>query len=408
MTTTNTGQDRPGRLALEDGTVVEGVAFGAVGRGITQTAEVVFSTGLTGYQESLSDPSFTAQILVLTTPLIGNTGVNAVDLECPGVAVSGLVVRELARSYSNARATGDLSAWLAEHGVLGLTGVDTRALTRRIRVTGAMRGVISDDPRLSDAELVEAARQAESMAGANLVPEVGCTAPIAWEESLGSWGEGSEDASGRLVLAMDCGAKRNILRNLVTRGCRVEVVPHGTPASEILARIESGEASGLFVSNGPGDPAAVDDTIATLREVLTQDRVRVPMLGICLGFQMMGLAIGGETFKLKFGHRGVNQPVLNLLTGRVEITSQNHGFAVEPKSVEAVGARRTHVNLNDGTLAGFCLVSRPVIGVQHHPEASPGPHDAGYVFDAFVRMMADQEDAERALMHAHGAPAGAS
>ncbi|MEM1329943.1 MAG: glutamine-hydrolyzing carbamoyl-phosphate synthase small subunit [Planctomycetota bacterium] len=386
------------RLALEDGSVFTGQAFGAVGRGLTVEAEVVFNTAMSGYQESLTDPSYSKQILVQTAPMIGNTGVNPQDFESEHVSVSGFVIRELARRHSNFRATDDLSAFLAEAGVLGLAGVDTRAITRRLRTTGALRGVLTDDDGVSDAELVERARSAASMAGANLVPGVGCSSEQGWSESMGEWSPGAARSATPLrVLAIDCGAKRNILRNLTERGCEVTVIPHDTLADEIRRRFDTGEADGLFVSNGPGDPAAVDQTIATLRELMQREQP-IPTFGICLGHQLLSLAAGAETFKLKFGHRGANHPVHNTLTGRVEITSQNHGFAVTPESIEQVGAEVTHVNLNDGTVAGFRLTDRPVFAVQHHPEASPGPHDAGYLFDAFVRMMRDRKPVDAELM----------
>ncbi|MEM9065138.1 MAG: glutamine-hydrolyzing carbamoyl-phosphate synthase small subunit [Planctomycetota bacterium] len=387
-------QNAIGRLGLEDGTVYQGRAFGvgAGGEAVTVEAEVVFNTAMTGYQESLTDPSYAGQILVETAPLIGNTGVNRADVESERVQVAGFVVRELAQLHSNYRATGDLSSYLADQGVLGITGVDTRAITRRLRTTGALRGVLTADEAIGDAELVERARRAASMAGQNLVAGVGCSSDHGWEDSLGSWATlGTARPDGQLrVLAIDCGAKRNILRNLTERGCAVTIIPHKASAADIVARFERGEADGLFVSNGPGDPAAVEATIAMLREIISGDRT-IPTFGICLGHQLLSLAVGAETYKLKFGHRGANQPVRNLLTGRVEITSQNHGFAVTRESVEAAGGEVTHVNLNDDTVAGFRLRDRPVFAVQHHPEASPGPHDAGYLFDAFVSMMKSSE-----------------
>lgn len=378
------------RLALADGALVRGRAFGAVHRGLVVEAEVVFNTAMTGYQESLTDPSYRGQILVQTFPLIGNTGANPVDLESERVQVAGFVVRELARRHSSYRASQSLSAFLADAGVLGLEGVDTRALTRRLRTEGAMTGVLTDDPGISDAELVERARNAPSMAGQNLVTQVGRSERGEWAESLGAWTwdpQRAERAGEPLrVLALDCGAKRNILRNLVDRGCSVTVIPHDTPAAEIKAAFERGEFDGLFISNGPGDPAAVEETVATLRE-LVRGETAIPTFGICLGHQLLALAAGAKTYKLPFGHRGANQPVLDRLLGRVEITSQNHGFAVDRESLEAAGGEVTHVHLNDGTVAGFRLLDRPVFCVQHHPEASPGPHDAGKLFDAFVESM---------------------
>jgi carbamoyl-phosphate synthase small subunit len=332
---------------------------------------------------------------------MGNYGVNDGDLESPKVQVAGFVVRELARLHSNFRASEDLSSYLARSGVLGITGVDTRALTRRLRTAGVMSGVLTDRGDLSDAELVEMARRAPSMAGQNLVPRVGCATNLTWKETLGEWSPGAPAQGGRgpRVLALDCGAKRNILRNLTDRGCEVTVIPHDTPAAEIRRQFEAGGFDGLFISNGPGDPAAVERTIQALRELVAGPAEKtVPTFGICLGHQLLSLALGARTFKLKFGHRGANQPVLNTLTGRVEITSQNHGFAVDPASLEAVGGEATHINLNDQTLAGFRMLDRPVFAVQHHPEASPGPHDAGYLFDAFVRMMADRKPVSREAM----------
>ena len=388
------------RLALEDGAVYVGEGFGAAGRGLTAAAEVVFNTAMSGYQESMTDPSYTGQILVQTAPLVGNTGVNAGDVESGRIAIAGLVVRELARRHSNYRAEGDLSSYLADAGVLGLSGVDTRAITKRLRTTGALRGVLTDRGDLPDAELVDLARAAPSMVGANLVNEVAREMAEEWDTGLGEWktlsvtlGDsrdtspaGAGEERTLRVLAIDCGAKLNILRNLVARGCAVTVIPHTTPAGEIREWFDSGRADGLFVSNGPGDPAAVEQTVATLRELIGGDEA-VPTFGICLGHQLLSLAAGAATYKLKFGHRGANQPVLDETTGRVEITSQNHGFAVDAESLEAAGGEVTHVNLNDGTVAGFRLRGRPVFAVQHHPEASPGPHDAGYLFDRFVESM---------------------
>lgn len=385
-----------GRLALTDGSVYTGTAFGAVGRGIVSTAEVVFNTAMSGYQESLTDPSYTGQILVQTFPLIGNTGSNPEDVESRKVQVSGFVVRELANLHSNFRANQTLSDYLADAGVLGLEGIDTRALTRTLRTGGSTSGVITDRADLSDEQLVEIARKAPSMAGQNLVPRVGCTSNQSFAEVLGEWKPAAyPSGAGRAlyrVLTLDCGAKSNILRNLTERGCEVTVVPHDTPAATILNMYEKGEIDGLFISNGPGDPAAVDATIGTLKTIIAQDGSKViPTFGICLGHQLLGLALGGKTYKLKFGHRGINHPILNTATGCVEITSQNHGFAVDPESIKAGGGQPTHVHLNDGTCAGLRVKDKPIFSVQYHPEASPGPHDSGYLFDEFVASMKERQ-----------------
>jgi len=381
----------PARLVLADGTVFQGEAFGAVGKGVVSIAEVVFNTAMCGYQESLTDPSYTGQILVQTFPLIGNYGVGPEDVESKRVQVAGFVVRELARRHSNFRSDSDLSSYLDQNGVLGITGIDTRALTRKLRTLGSMTGVLTDRSDLTDEFVLEKARTAPSMAGQNLVPRVGCTNGSTWSETLGDWptpGDAMPAGTRKYrVLTLDCGAKANILRNLAQRQCEVIVVPHDTPASEILRRFKAGEIDGLFISNGPGDPAAVEATIRTLRQVLAQPEP-IPTFGICLGHQLLALAVGGKTYKLKFGHRGANQPILNRVTGKVEITSQNHGFAVDTASIEAAGGEATHIHLNDGTLAGFRMKSKPVFSVQYHPEASPGPHDASYLFDEFVRSMA--------------------
>jgi carbamoyl-phosphate synthase small subunit len=364
------------KLALEDGTVFTGRSFGALAGA---EGEVVFNTSMTGYQEILTDPSYKGQIVTMTYPLIGNYGINRQDVEshCPHVA--GLVVKELPPLYSNWRADLSLDDYLKENKIPGIEGIDTRALTRKLRISGAMRGVLSTEI-LDDRKLVDMARGAAQMAGADWVQAVKPSAPYSWSETQGDWGLGAVNrGDGLHVVALDCGAKRNILRHLLERGIRVTVLPPDATGAEILSH----KPDGLFVSNGPGDPAVLDYAIRPIAAVLG----KVPIFGICLGHQLLGRAIGATTYKLKFGHRGANQPVKNLETGRVEITSQNHGFAVDQKSLESHGGVVTHVNLNDGTVEGFRHETLPAFCVQYHPEASPGPHDAAYLFDAFVEMM---------------------
>ncbi len=393
-----TDAPRVARLALATGDVFRGRPFGAAGRNLVTLGEVVFNTAMTGYQESLTDPSYSGQILVETTPLVGNTGVNDEDLEAAKVQAAGFVVHELARRHSNFRATRSLSEFLAESGVLGIEGLDTRALTRILRAGGVVQGALTDDDTISDEDLVARARGAKSMEGQNLAALAGCSSEQSWAETLGDWRppmdagldpekSGPNDHHPR-VIALDCGAKRNILRHLTDRGCAVRLVPHDIPAADLRAIFVQGEADGLFISNGPGDPAAVEQTIETLRELLfAADPIAVPTFGICLGHQLLALAMGATTFKLPFGHRGANQPVLDATSGRVQITSQNHGFAVDPASLAPLGAEPTHTHLNDATLAGFRVRERPIFAVQFHPEASPGPHDAAPLFDRFVELM---------------------
>ena len=365
------------KLALEDGTVFTGTHFGAPG---TTEGEVVFNTAMTGYQEILTDPSYKGQIVTMTYPLIGNYGINPSDVESKRPHVAGFIVKELAPAYSNWRADRSLDEYLKQNNIVGIEGIDTRALTRRLRITGSMRGILSSEI-LDDLQLVERARHGAQMAGADWVKAVKPPGPYGWDEDQGEWklvGDVNR-GDGLHVVALDCGAKSNILRHLAERGVKVTVLPPDTSAAEILKH----NPDGLFVSNGPGDPAALDYAVKPLQGALG----KVPIFGICLGHQLLARAVGAETYKLKFGHRGGNQPVKNLDTGRVEITSQNHGFAVEPKSLEAKGGVITHVNLNDGTVEGFRHKTLPVFSVQYHPEASPGPHDAAYLFDAFIEMM---------------------
>ncbi|NRA57510.1 MAG: glutamine-hydrolyzing carbamoyl-phosphate synthase small subunit [Phycisphaerales bacterium] len=377
------------RLALADGAVFAGTGFGRTD-GPPTTGEVVFNTAMAGYQESLTDPSYRGQILVQTFPLIGNTGANGIDMESPRIQAAGLVVRELAALHSNYRATKTLGEFLSEHGILGITGVDTRALTRRIREAGAMGGAMTADESIVDADLVAMARGVSSMAGQNLAQQVSPREPTRVPVGKPLWRLEPIHSGGTTytVVALDCGAKRAIYDNLLSRGCAVIAVPFDTSPEDLLRILGEENADGLFISNGPGDPAAVDAAIASLKSVLDvkQD---LPTFGICLGNQLLALAAGAETYKLKFGHRGANQPVLHAATGHVEITSQNHGFAVTAESLQAVGGEVTHTHLNDHTVAGFRLKDRPVFAVQHHPEASPGPHESEYLFDAFVRAMRD-------------------
>ena len=366
----------PAKLALEDGTVFTGFAFGHPG---TTEGEVVFNTSMTGYQEILTDPSYKGQIVTMTYPLIGNYGINRQDVESRHPQVAGFVVKELPPVYSNYRADSSLDDYLKQNRILGIEGIDTRALTRKLRTKGAMRGVLSTEI-LDERTLVDRARHAAQMAGADWVKAVKPDKPYAWDQGQGDWGQGRvERGDGLHVVALDCGAKSNILRHLAERGIKVTVLPPDTMAEEILRH----KPDGLFISNGPGDPAVLDYAVRPIQGVLD----KLPTFGICLGHQLLGRAIGASTYKLKFGHRGGNQPVKNLDTGRVEITSQNHGFAVDRESLERQGGVVTHVNLNDGTVEGFRHGKLPVFSVQYHPEASPGPHDAAYLFDAFVEMM---------------------
>jgi len=363
----------PALLCLADGTCFDGFAFGAPGIAV---GEVVFTTAMTGYQEVLTDPSYTGQIVTMTAPQIGNTGCNPADPESVDdrPQVAGFIVRDNSEEASSWRASETLGAYLERHGIVALSGVDTRRLTRHLRDHGAQNGAMG---RGSSEVLLRRAREAPAMQGLDLVARVTPSAPYEWTETSGEWGTISRPQE-RHVVVVDLGIKRNILRCLVDAGCRVTAVPARTSPADILAL----EPDGIFVSNGPGDPAAVTYTIDTLRQLLGKRTI----FGICLGHQLLALAAGAKTYKLKFGHRGINQPVKDLETGRVEITTQNHGFVVDLESL-AGKARSTHVHLNDGTSEGLAIDELDAFSVQYHPEAAAGPHDALYLFDRFVKRI---------------------
>lgn len=371
-----------GLLALEDGRVFKGTGFGAEG---VQTGEVVFNTSMTGYQEILTDPSYHRQIVTMTVAHVGNTGVNLEDVESERVWVAGFVVRALSPIVSSWRSRATLDEYLRAQNVIGLTEVATRALVRHIREKGAMRAAIAHGEAADDPDaLIELARSSLDMSGANLVDEVTCAEAYNWtERSDPQWYLNHHyDPGGPLIVAYDFGIKRNILRMLTDRGLRVRVVPAQTPASEVLTM----NPAGVFLSNGPGDPAAVGYAIENIRGLLG----RTPIFGICLGHQILGLALGGRTEKMRFGHRGGNQPVKNLLNKSVEISSHNHGFAVTPDS-DLSGAEITHINLNDNTVEGLRHTELGAFSVQYHPESAPGPHDSLYLFDEFVERVKQQE-----------------
>jgi carbamoyl-phosphate synthase small subunit len=369
-------------LALADGTVFRGCAFGAIGEA---TGELVFNTSMTGYQEILTDPSYEGQLVAMTYPEIGNTGVNREDVEARKPFVRGFIVREYREVPSSWRAEQSLGAYLAEHGIPGIEGIDTRALVRHLRDHGSQEAVLSSVD-LDAERLVKKAKDAPSMVGQDLVSQVTTREPYGWDQ--GPWkpggylmGEEIAAALGRpehKVVAYDYGIKWNILRNLVGVGCAVRVVPASTPAADVLKLAPDG----VFLSNGPGDP----DAVVGARENVAALLGKVPVFGICLGHQILGLALGGSTYKLKFGHHGGNQPVQDLTTGKVEITSQNHGFAVDMDSLKD-RADVTHLNLNDRTVEGLAVRGQPTFSVQYHPEASPGPHDARYLFRRFTDMI---------------------
>lgn len=364
-----------GYVALEDGTVFEGISFGAEG---ARTGEVVFNTSMTGYQEILTDPSYAGQIITMTYPLIGNYGINPQDVESSRIQAEGFIVREYCNYPSNFRSEKTLADYLKEAGIPGVTDIDTRELTRHLRSAGSLRGVIAAgayNPR----ELVEMAKSSPSMEGLDLVGKVTCK--DAYEFADDCYWLGAQGQEGFKVAVYDYGVKYNILRCLCSLGCKVKVYPATTPAKDILAD----NPDGIFLSNGPGDPAAVSYAVENVRELIGKK----PMMGICLGHQLVGLALGAKTYKLKFGHRGSNHPVRDEQTGKVEITSQNHGFVVDIDTFPKGDAVITHMNLNDHTPEGIRHKKYPLFTVQYHPEASAGPHDADYLFKRFVQMMRD-------------------
>jgi len=372
------------KLALADGTIFTGTAFGADGE---LSGEVVFNTSMTGYQEILTDPSYCGQIVTMTYPQIGNYGINPEDVESKGISLSGFIVRELCRFPSNYRSTTSLDEYLQSAGIIGLEGIDTRALVKKLRIEGVMTGVLSTTD-LDDASLVAKAQSSPELTGQDLVKKVIPESVSNWEEKLSPLGtpasldciaQNSQPLAHQPhVVAIDYGMKWNIPRHFKSHQCRVTVVPGTSSAEAVLSH----KPDGIFLSNGPGDPRPLEYAIQTIRELVEKK----PVFGICLGHQLLGLALGGEIFKLKFGHRGANQPVLNKLNERVEITSQNHGFALAEESLPA-HVEVTHINLNDRTVEGIRHRELPIFGVQYHPEASAGPHDSHYLFQEFLKLL---------------------
>ena len=371
----------PAHLVLADGTVLTGRAFGARGSAL---GEVVFNTGMTGYQEVLTDPSYAGQMVTFTYPELGNTGVNPDDQEADTPHAKGVIARQLAPCPSNWRCQESLELWMERHGIVGISGVDTRALVRHLRESGAMNGVISSDGR-SPQDLLDVVQSAPSMEGLNLAREVSTREAYQWNAACSvGFDQRLRTRSSQVfnVVAVDFGIKRAILDRLVAHGCQVTVVPADSGVEDVLKH----QPDGVFLSNGPGDPAAVTSGVALAKQLLQHEDL--PLFGICLGHQILGLALGGRTFKLAYGHRGLNHPCGT--TGQVEITSQNHGFALDADSLDPKSVEITHLNLNDRTVAALQHRRFPVFGVQYHPEASPGPHDADHHFARFVALMADR------------------
>ncbi len=376
-------EEKIAKLALEDGTVYEGISLGSTG---TTAGEVVFNTSMTGYQEILTDPSYRGQIVTMTYPEIGNYGVNEEDVESFKPHLAGFVVRNMSDIASNWRSTSSLQDYLEKYGVVGIQAIDTRALVKRIRSVGALKGVISTE-ELDDAKLIQMAKDSQSLVGRDLVKEVTPENSSQWNTSLSDWWRLRSDNGGPKsdakphVVALDFGMKYNIARHLTDQGCEVTILPATATADEVLAL----KPDGIFLSNGPGDPEPLTYAIETIAALLG----KAPIFGICLGHQLLSLACGAKTFKLKFGHRGANQPVQETETGKIEITTQNHGFAVDPDSVPDC-LEITHFNLNDQTVAGVRHKEFPAFGVQYHPEAAAGPHDSQYLFTRFRQLIDEQ------------------
>lgn len=374
------------RLVLEDGSVWHGTAFGATG---TEIGEVVFNTSLTGYQEIMTDPSYKGQFVVFTYPHLGNVGINPEDMESTKCHLGGVIARDLSIKVSNYRSNMTLDEYLKKEGVLGIADVDTRAITRRLRVTGCLNGVITTDASIPDEDLI-AKTKAWTIVGKDLIKEVTCNAPYEWKDPTGDeweFAQGVRDRAGGKpfkIVAYDFGIKHNILRRLASFGCRITVVPADYPASKVLEM----NPDGVFFSNGPGDPSAVPYAVENAAQILGNK----PVFGICMGHQVLGQAFGAKTFKLKFGHHGGNHPIRYNPTGRIEISAQNHNFAVDPATLPE-DIEVSHINLNDGTCAGLWAPAQKAMTIQYHPEASPGPHDADVCFEQYIEMMEEERNA---------------